>query len=662
MVQVNSDSNKIKENKYKILRMSLLLGNGDDREETINNFEDAAREIDAMNDEVYLKDLDGKFYDTFKLEEEEKKLSVLVDYIGGRVEQRMSLVEDFLNVTGYELVNLPIIKYQDRLDEYKSRLRYIREYLGNTKRINKLNEEINDFENKLNDCYVRKSKAEGRNLKIEEDLFSRFKNVVGNLDLFKNITMDNIDSKLNEVIGLTADSKKSLDIFNKSFSTLSQAGISDDEKNEYLSYVADAKEVFYANKEQEYLLRIYSLLCKSESEYSNIISKRNSLNELIYERLNLRKDLNVHEADILSSIYDLLDRQYDEIKEESINISNIDNYIKEIDTRRIEVNSLEQDNQKVEILSLLREFCIIDTYDDVGTEVKDDLKNDNVVDESISDNESYDDKSDNINEVESVKETNVFDADDIFSNTNLNTKSSSDVIEDKNDNVVVSNDVNSSLDDNKENEVENFDVENDYDLDIDNPKDNQVILIDDANSMDIDVATSKSNDVMIRVGEMLGVKSKNDNVVDKVENYNNSNEEGNIEKEEIVENDTGKSVIPGDIFDNNNYDADPEIKDNSNGVTDSDLNISGGENPFFSSDLSNTTLDEVMANNKVDDNVDNDFWYSNEEAPLDLNSLPDLTVNDDIFGTKVDENLNDNNMPSLDFPDLDASGLDGEDK
>ena len=55
-------NNKIKENKYKILRMSLLLGSGVDREDTFNNFEDAAREIDAMNDEVYLKNIEDNFF------------------------------------------------------------------------------------------------------------------------------------------------------------------------------------------------------------------------------------------------------------------------------------------------------------------------------------------------------------------------------------------------------------------------------------------------------------------------------------------------------------------------------------------------------------------------------------------------------------------------
>ena len=82
--------NKIKENKYKILRMSIILASGENQEETLANFEESAREIDAMNDETYLTEIEDKFYDTVKLEEEEEKLAVLVDYIGGRVEQRIS--------------------------------------------------------------------------------------------------------------------------------------------------------------------------------------------------------------------------------------------------------------------------------------------------------------------------------------------------------------------------------------------------------------------------------------------------------------------------------------------------------------------------------------------------------------------------------------------
>ncbi len=603
MIQVNSDSNKIKENKYKILRMSLLLGNGEDRDETLNNFEEAAREIDAMNDEVYLKDLDKKFYDTFKLEEEEKKLASLVDYIGGRVEQRMSLIEDFANVTGYELSNLPIIKYQDRLDEYKSRLRYIREYLQNTNRINKLNQEIDNYEKKLNDANVKKSKSEERNVKAENELFSRFKNVINNIDLFKGITQDNIDSKLNEIISVTSESKKSLDIFNKSFATLSQAGISGDEKNEYLSYVNSAKDVYYENKEQEYLLRLYSLLCTNESEYDSIVVKRNTINDLVTERINLRRELGVKDNDILSSIYDLLDRQYAEIKEEKINIDNIDSYTQEIESRKIEVSGLEQDNQKVEILSLLKEFCIIDTYEEENTEISSDEVETSEVTEEVKEEDNSDDIFANI-EPPKVEES---------------VKEEVPVVEEKEVEV----------------EVEEPTKE-EVSINIEDAKDNQVVSVVDALDMNLAVATEKSNSVMKRVGEMLGVKVE-------------------IKEEKIEEpvKEEESSDVPEDIFDNRNYDADPE--DNVVGNTEVSP---ASENPLFNSEFGNSTLDEVMANNNIDESkIDNDFWFSNDESTLDLNSLPDINSQNDNFFATGTENAG-NNTPSLDFPEID--GFDSE--
>lgn len=635
-MQDSINSNKIKENKYKILRMSLLLGNGDDREDTINNFEDAAREIDSMNDDIYLKDLEGKFYDTLTLEEEEKKLAVLVDYIGGRVEQRMSLLSDFSNITGFELINLPPIKYQDKLDEYKSRLGYIREYLDNTRKINSLKSEISDFENKLNDAYVKKAKAEEKNLKDEEELLNRFKSIIKNIPEFNDVTLDNVDSKLNEVISLVLDSKKSLDIFDKSFATLNQAGISEAEEEEYLSYVNGAKEAYYNNKEEEYLFRIYILLNSFETEYSKILFKRNSLNDIIYDRINLRKELNIFSNDVLSGLYDLIDRQYDDIKSQNVNIDNIESFVNDINVRRNEVNDLEQDNQKVEILSLLKEFCIIDTYDGMDNN-SDNLARNNIdIVDSSKDN-------DIINKVDdiSVKDDDVID--------------------------------NGNLDD-------NFSI-----ADVDNAKDNQVVSMMDSSKINIEEATLKSNNVMKRVGEMLGVKLKDtkivsveeekndsvkgDNVVDNgdVSSVNNdifpknddvlarSSKEENIQETKIenVDNSSdGDGFIADNIFTNTTFDADPETKvDNIN----SSIN---NENPLFSNSLGNTTIDDVMAKGNVDNTTDSvsDFWYSNDDSPLDLNSLPDVTSSNDNFFGNGNDDLSD--LP--DFPDLDFNF--GDDK
>ena len=345
-------SNKIKENKYKILRMSLLLGRGEDPEETLTNFEEAARDIDAMNDETYLKDLEGKFYDTLTLEEEEKKLAVLVDYIGGRVEQRISLLNDFSNVTGYDLTNLPMIKYYDKLDDYKERLKYIREYLSNTEEIGKLNQKIEEAEAKLKEAYLSKSTGEDYNARNEEILLNKFENILKTTDL-KEINKDNIEEKLKETMLAVEDSKKSLDIFNKSFATLSGSGISYEEEQEYKSYVDNAKELYYTNKEHEYLLRIYQYLLKIETEYNVILEKRENINTLLQDRLSQRKELGIQENDVLSNLYDLIERQFDDIKHQEDNISLIDRLNEDIEHYKSSLNDLELDNQKVEILALL---------------------------------------------------------------------------------------------------------------------------------------------------------------------------------------------------------------------------------------------------------------------------------------------------------------------
>lgn len=643
MIQDNIDSNKIKENKYKILRMSLLLGNGEDREDTINNFEDASREIDAMNDEIYLKDLEGKFYDTLTLEEEEKKLAVLVDYIGGRVEQRISLLNDFTNVTGYELLNLPTIKYYDKLDEYKERLSYIREYLSNTKNINQLNQEISDLENKLNDSYVSKAKSEEKNIKDEKELLTKFESIIKKIDEFKDINIENAPLKLNDITLEVQDSKKSLEIFNKSFKTLNQAGINGEEEKEYLSYVNGAKEAYYNNKEQEYLLRLYIILNSTESEYSKILVKRDSINDIIYERIELRKELNITGDDILSKIYNLLERQYDDIINQKDNIENIEYLNNEINNRKDMVNELEKDNQKVEILSLLKEFCIIDTYDTENSS-KEKIKTDTTM------------KSDS--KIEEAKEDITTNIESVQPLTNNDIKKEEPVIP----TIVTKTNDEKKVEQPKEQEK---------------VADNQVVSVEDATKINLEAATLKSNNVMKRVGEMLGVKiekkqpnkpkeepTKVSPSVPKNESVSSTNTIfDKVEPVSTQKPDTNQASIPNfktNIFESE-FNADPEtneLENKQSNSTSQQLN----ENPLFNNNLANTTIDEVMANNNLtnqnENNDKNDFWFPSEETPMDLNSLPDIPVqtsNNNFFG--------DNNFSSdLEFPNLNMNFNEKEEK
>ena len=71
---INSDS--ILEKKFKILRMSIMLGNSRNREETIKEYEETAREIDKYKNSLYEEILSSKMYMTTTLEEERDRLSM----------------------------------------------------------------------------------------------------------------------------------------------------------------------------------------------------------------------------------------------------------------------------------------------------------------------------------------------------------------------------------------------------------------------------------------------------------------------------------------------------------------------------------------------------------------------------------------------------------
>ena len=588
-----ASSNKIKENKYKILRMSLLLGADDNRQETLNNFEDASRDIDAMNDEVYLKEIEDKFYDTLKLEEEEKKLAVLVDYIGGRVEQRISLLSDFANVTGYDLQGLPPIKYYDKLDDYKERLKYIREYLSNIEQINKLDLEIEQADTKLNEAYITKATSEEQNIKNEELLQTKFNNLVKNMDIFKEVTEENIDTKLNEAIYKVEDSKKSLDIFTKSFTTLSGSGISVEEEQEYLSYVEGAEEAFYNNKEEEYLLKIYKLLMEKNSEYNQLLIKREELNDILYERINLRKELKIPNTDILGNLYDLLEKQYEDIKRQSANMNKIETLTEEISIKKEKLNDLMTENQKVEILALLREFCIIDTYEEEENEesITKEAPIEESVDFKIEEEQIPEEISSEVPSIEEPKvpelNNNTFEINpnDLFKENNFFEEQEQPKEEPKE--TMVQEEV----------------------------KDNQVINVENHGNIDLDLVHSKAGKVMKRVGDMLGIKT---------------------EETKIVSVSNEPEPTPPPVVETPKEVSEPAAV----------------ENPLFSDNLENTinlNIDPEFKNainsaNAVDPEESNDFWFPSD-TPDALNELPDLEIsNDNLF-------LN-NNVSDLQFPDL----------
>ena len=358
-----TDKEKVKLDLYKILRMSVLLSQDEVDELTLSKFKEASINLDKMYTEDYEEKLESMFYSTSTLEEEVERLRKLVDFVKDRIEQRKNLQSDYKNVTGNELNDLEYIEKASELDLYEKRLNLIKSYLDNSKTIEVNKKELTYLESELANEFDRKKSNEEKNVNLEDKLYTDYINILYEMDLQSLTKVEDIDEELNKITKEINEAKDQKDTFVTAFDNLKASGISGDLELEYASYVENSKRNYYYVKEKEILLELYELIEKKEKEYSNLFTKRNNVKTLLKERLTLRKEMNIKEKDLLLPIYDLVEEQSHEIEEEKSNTDNINVLTERIKLKENRLEELNKEVKKPEVLSLLKEFHLIDTYD-----------------------------------------------------------------------------------------------------------------------------------------------------------------------------------------------------------------------------------------------------------------------------------------------------------
>ena len=358
-----TDKEKVKLDLYKILRMSVLLSQDEVDELTLSKFKDASINLDKMYTEDYEEKLESMFYNTSTLEEEVERLKKLVEFIKDRIEQRKSLQSDYKNVTGKELNDLEYIEKSSELDLYEKRLNLIKSYLDNSRTIEVNKKELTYLEDELSNEFDKKKSNEEKNVNLEDKLYTDYINTLYEMDLQSLTKVEDIDEELNKIAKEINEAKDQKDTFVTAFDNLKTSGISGDLELEYASYVENSKRNYYYVKEKEILLELYELIEKKEKEYSNLFTKRTNVKTLLKERLTLRKEMNIKEKDLLLPIYDLVEEQSHEIEEEKSNTDNINVLTERIKLKENRLEELNKEVKKPEVLSILKEFHLIDTYD-----------------------------------------------------------------------------------------------------------------------------------------------------------------------------------------------------------------------------------------------------------------------------------------------------------
>lgn len=390
MISGSSVFNDILEKKYKILRTSLILGNSKNRDDLLLQFEDTARKVDDIYNNRYLEILASKKYPTKNLNDEEVRLRDLIDFIKKRIYDRKCFLDDYKEITLYNLDGVLDVSDSDELSLYENRLNIIDEYLTNVNKIDEINKLISECRDELDDKYKVNDDNQSLNIKYEDDLLDEFNKIVLGDEYYSKLSYTDIDKVLDELELSSNDKKATLDTFIASYDALENSGIGDSERNEYKSYVNDAKVDYYRDVEKIYILKLYKLVLDKKNEYKDILSKRESIMDLLNERIVLRTSLEINSFDVLSSFYDMVCDQFGVVKAQKYTIESIDNLILTLDKYEDELKELTIRNSDKEILDVVSDYIFdidmkpVDEVEDIKEEL---VEEDIVEDISYLDNE-----------------------------------------------------------------------------------------------------------------------------------------------------------------------------------------------------------------------------------------------------------------------------------
>ena len=348
----------ILEKKYKILRTSILLGNIKDRAAVLENYEKTAKSVDLLRNNIYEEMLAGKLYTTTTLEEEADRLENLINFIENRVNERNDFVNDYIKITNNFLDDLPKISKEDELDDYKLRLVNINEYLNNSREIEDINNKLVNLRDALEEKYQNKASNEIINNKLEDELIEEFNKIITSDEYYNGLNYMDIYVELDKIDASLRDKFEVMNTFISSYEALKNAGISGAEREEYLSYVVDAKNDYYSELEKKYILNIYKLILDKQTDYDKLYEKRENISMLLTKRMNDRFKLDINGLDELDYFARLANEQFSIIKSQKINIENIDKLIAEIDNLEKRLDELAEANNRHEIVELLDEFSV----------------------------------------------------------------------------------------------------------------------------------------------------------------------------------------------------------------------------------------------------------------------------------------------------------------
>mgnify|MGYP004637554933 CR=1 FL=1 len=323
------------------------------------NYEKYTKKIDAIYNDRFEREIKSLITPEVTIEKEEERLKKLISLLKDRLNKREELENRFYLTTGRYISNLQLVVSESELEDKQNRLDRITKYLDTRNEINNVTSSLEDLKQKLKEEVAMQDEYTKKNKIMEEELYTSFLDVISGDDYLSKISEDDIDGELALVIDKAKENKETLDVTKESVNSLLVGGTDDD----YTSYIEDAERMYFTWENRELLLRIYAFVVAREDNYNGLFDKRDNISKILRKRRGIRDSLSIEIPDNILSLENLLKEELEVLKNEKEVIENVSNYTNRISFKEERLEELEKLNNDIEILTILREYGLIDTYD-----------------------------------------------------------------------------------------------------------------------------------------------------------------------------------------------------------------------------------------------------------------------------------------------------------
>lgn len=323
------------------------------------NYEKYTKKIDAIYNDRFEREIKSLITPEVTIEKEEERLKKLISLLKDRLNKREELENRFYLTTGRYISNLQLVVSESELEDKQNRLDRITKYLDTRNEINNVTSSLEDLKQKLKEEVAMQDEYTKKNKIMEEELYTSFLDVISGDDYLSKISEDDIDGELALVIDKAKENKETLDVTKESVNSLLAGGTDDD----YTSYIEDAERMYFTWENRELLLRIYAFVVAREDNYNGLFDKRDNISKILRKRRGIRDSLSIEIPDNILSLENLLKEELEVLKNEKEVIENVSNYTNRISFKEERLEELEKLNNDIEILTILREYGLIDTYD-----------------------------------------------------------------------------------------------------------------------------------------------------------------------------------------------------------------------------------------------------------------------------------------------------------